>query len=76
MIESYPDEEQNELTINLLNLVWDIYGDLSGVQLANLTHQPDTPWYRAWNDTPRKKYIPNELIEQYFEKELNAATAA
>jgi uncharacterized phage-associated protein len=72
-IDSYSDKEKNALATQVLDIVWDIYGGLTGIQLANLTHQPDTPWCVVRNQ--EKAYISDELIKNFFLKELNVRSA-
>ena len=31
----------------LVERIWDIYGDYTGIQLSNLTHENDSPWTRT-----------------------------
>ena len=54
--------------------IWRIYGDLSGVHLSNMTHEPGTPWdgvYKRYNGkVPRGTDIPEEEIKSWFKKEL------
>lgn len=52
-------------TIELANKIWKIYGALSGPQLSNLTHMPDTPWDKAYKVFPRSP-ISNNLIRDHF----------
>jgi uncharacterized phage-associated protein len=61
--------EFNRAQVEAIQLVHDVYGDFSAVQLSALTHRPGTPW-----DLTRKQYglgavIPDELILDHF-KEL------
>ena len=60
-----PDKEQLEF----IQEVFDVFGDLSGIQLSAMTHQEDSPWhetYVSWGD--RKGVIPNDRIRDYFLK--------
>lgn len=45
--------------------VYEAYGDLSGVQLSNITHQTNTPWQMTYDGTMYKE-IPHDLIEDYY----------
>lgn len=53
--------------IALIEKVWEAYGGLSAYQLANLTHQANTPW-----DKVRKKWsghgalIPDKIIKKHY----------
>ena len=70
------DGEVAQLTkkqAELVDMVYDNYGDLSGNQLMFMSHRKGTPWHKVWvngktNDAP----IPNTLIHQYYEAKVNA----
>lgn len=36
--------------LQLFNEVWERFGRLSGSQLTTITHAPNTPWSKVWND--------------------------
>ena len=61
-------------TQNLLRRVWQVYGHLTGLQLSDLTHRPDTPWSiarrRPWRNNP----ISDASMREFFQKlaEVNA----
>lgn len=66
-------DANNKEIIELLDVIWEVYGRLPAYQLSNMTHLSGTPW-----DTINKKYngeIPNntdintEIIKDWFEKE-------
>lgn len=73
-IEPALSREEMEQEGRLLNLIWQTYGKLTGVQLSNLTHAPDTPWYITWQKADGRKSvtIPDDLIRDYFKSKLNA----
>jgi len=50
----------------LLRAVWDRYGDMSGQELSDLTHQPGTPWTETYFKQGRNAIIPDELIKSHF----------
>lgn len=60
----------NEDTIKVLNVVWDKYSPLSGLELSSLTHLKGTPWDQVWNknggSSRRGAIIPNDLIQQFY----------
>ena len=58
-------DEDDRNTRALCNKIWEIYGDLSGPQLSNLTHQEDTPWHQTFRPA-YKAVIDNNLIKQHF----------
>ena len=62
---------KEDLVIELLNKIWEVYGSFTAHQLSDMTHEPDTPWTRIRNrkpKTPRDAVIPNDLIQAYFKK--------
>jgi uncharacterized phage-associated protein len=69
LTEAHPiaDSDQN---IKLLNEVWKKYGNYTGVQLSNWSHEQGSPWYQTWHAKKGKDYngisIDNELIRNYF----------
>lgn len=42
------NEGSNEAFKKILNDVWETYGNYTGIELSNLTHQPETAWHKAW----------------------------
>jgi uncharacterized phage-associated protein len=73
------DPEKKNL-MRFLEKISDTYGKMSGVQLSNLTHQPDSPWYVVWNERGGKDRkhteIPDDLIKDYFCKKITPAPSA
>lgn len=61
--------------VNLLNLVVDTYGTLSGVRLSELTHMPGTPWDVVWNYNGgcnmENAVISDNTIQTYYRNMLN-----
>ncbi len=53
-------------TIALLNKVWEVYGEFPAYQLANMTHEPDTPWAKIYSPNQRNREIPDDMIRDYF----------
>lgn len=62
------DESADEV----IERVWEVYGNYTAVQLSNLCHAHNTPWQRIAFLNPirlsRKIGIPDELIYEYFKK--------
>lgn len=56
---------EDDRTRQLLEKVWEIYGEYSGVQLSKMTHEPGTPWDQTYSNG-RKRDIPNALIRRHF----------
>ncbi len=58
----FPREERD-----VLEDVWNAYGQFSAWKLRNLTH--DEP---PWNDTPRNEVITHDALRRYFRTRVNA----
>jgi uncharacterized phage-associated protein len=59
---------------DIINRVWNKHGQLTGIQLSELTHRPRTPWYKAYVQGEGKNtLIDNDLIRQHY---LELARAA
>jgi uncharacterized phage-associated protein len=73
---SIDDVSQTSTTRKLLDLIWNGYGKLTGIQLSNLTHKPGSPWYVTWQQAHGRKNvdIPDELIREYFTSLLNGVS--
>ncbi|WP_439461859.1 Panacea domain-containing protein [Serratia quinivorans] len=50
----------------LVKSIYDTYGKLSGIQLSEFTHRPNTPWSKTW--AANEKIISNELIKDYYKR--------
>ncbi len=60
--------EKNVDFHNALNMVWDEYGNLDGVRLSTLSHEPGSPWATT---SRANDEIDNKVIKDYFSKKLN-----
>jgi uncharacterized phage-associated protein len=66
-IEYQGDFDSNET--RLLDKVFSVYGELSGPKLSHITHAPDSPWSKVWDDSKGEgSPIPDELLQEYFSK--------
>lgn len=52
---------------SVLQSVWRRYGGLSALKLSDLTHQPGTPWFVAY-ENGRDTTIANEIVRAHFLK--------
>lgn len=63
---------ESEDVISLLNKIWSVYKDYSGLELSTLTHEKDSPWDIVWNHEGGKNkmsaIIRNDLIAAYYQK--------
>ena len=63
------DLKSDQFTVLLLRKIWNVYKDYSALELAEMTHLPETPWRKARQGDLMKKFnvtINDELIRKYF----------
>ena len=58
------DDEQRDV----IEQVHEVYGDFTALQLSALTHKPGTPWDVTYREYGAGVIIPNELIQDYYER--------
>ena len=67
------NSELSKKDSELLDRIWDVYGDYDGIQLSAITHRENTPWDTVWNKQGGKyslgATIPDNIIETHY-KEL------
>lgn len=51
---------------NLIDLVWDKYGRMSGLNLSALTHIKDSPWDVTYRKFGQNAVIPKDEIRNYY----------
>lgn len=56
----------------IIDHVWGRYGGHSGEHLSKMTHEPGTPWYRAYFNRSRNAYLDNNEIRTHY---INLALA-
>ena len=66
------DERGSEI----LGLVFNAYGHLSGIQLSSLTHQDGSPWHKVYRDGVPDIEIPEHLIYEHYKGMLDAANSS
>ncbi|WP_171232993.1 Panacea domain-containing protein [Ruegeria sp. HKCCA4812] len=60
------EEELVPAEETLLQEVYEIYGDISGVGLSNLTHQAGTPWDRVYVEGISNIPISNDIVQEHY----------
>jgi uncharacterized phage-associated protein len=70
---SGPDLEDQER--EMIGQVYDIYGNLSGIQLSALTHKQGTPWAATYRPDVSNIPISNDLIAEHY-RELGRGRTA
>lgn len=70
-----PKVENEDVKKNLL-AVWNVYKNFSGIQLSNLTHSNEEPWYKIKNreDLSLKPRIDPQLIKSIYQKKVEAVS--
>lgn len=72
--EYYSLSNNGEITA-FLDKIWEVYKTYSGGQLSDLTHQPNTPWSKTWNENGGSltygAIIPNEMIKAHYKEKFN-----
>lgn len=60
--------KRDELTIKLIQKVWQVYGKYDALELSKMTHLPNTPWLEVREKNPEKANvtIDDRLIRKYF----------
>lgn len=64
--------EQDKEVSEVLNLTYDNFAIYTAWQLRQMTHEDNTPWDITQREKGLGKEIDNELIEEYFKKEIIA----
>jgi len=56
-----------------LGEIWRIYGKFTATQLSNMTHEPDTPWKKVYDEyqgrIPRNTDITQRSMRSWFDQE-------
>jgi len=66
--ENLSDEQKS-----IIERVYNTYEELNGVQLSNLTHLPNTPWDKVYNQGAGDwGIIPDALIQDFYSKKVQA----
>lgn len=56
----------------IISAVWEGYGHMTGMQLSELTHKPNTPWSVTWEHS-QFDVIPQELIAEHYKGLIEAS---
>lgn len=59
-------EDLEEIELDLIDQVYNIYGNKNGIYLSTLTHQKGTPWEAVYKNGVNGIKIPNDLIESHY----------
>lgn len=56
----------NQEESNIVNHVWAKYGKMNAHELSKMTHEPNTPWSKAYFDRGRNSELNNEEIKSHY----------
>ena len=54
----------------IVDIVYDVYKHLDGIQLSSLTHRRGTPWHQVYHPSPINIIIPNDIIQRHYSEML------
>jgi len=60
------DEKFDSEELAVIEQVYRLYGEFSGIQLSNLTHQEGSPWHSVWSIAGQNSEIPDEIIKDHY----------
>ncbi|EPK0249459.1 Panacea domain-containing protein [Serratia marcescens] len=63
---SFEAKEVDSKTVALLDMIYETYGKLSGVDLSEYTHRSGTPWSQAMEK--RENIIADTTIQDYYQR--------
>jgi uncharacterized phage-associated protein len=77
-IEKIENPQERENLKRFLDRIWQVYSRFSAAQLSNLTHENNSPWRVALDQSQgaRATVIRNDLIQRYFEDQKHDARQA
>jgi len=67
-INGGPVETLEPQVLNLIQQVYGIYGNKSGLALSRITHAANTPWSLTYSPNEFSITIPNDIIEDHYVK--------
>ena len=59
----------------VIRIVWEKYGSVSGVKLSEMTHQQNSPWFKAYM-RGRGEVLRNSEIKSHYEELAQIASKA
>lgn len=64
----FDDGDLDETECDVIDQVYDAYGDKSGMHLSRITHAKGTPWYLTYEEGSFGLTIPTDIIEDHYTK--------
>ena len=65
-IPRFEASELDDQECQLVEAVYAAYGHRTGIDLSNLTHQPNSPWSKVYKSNSLGLPISNDLIEDHY----------
>ena len=62
------DQDIDPQTNNILDQIFDIYGDMSPFKLSDITHVRNGPWYVASQRGGNYAHISDDLIKRHYDE--------
>lgn len=56
----------NNREVKIISLVWDKYRSFTGYELSQMTHQPNTPWTKAYFGRGQNAAISNRDTQEHY----------
>jgi uncharacterized phage-associated protein len=73
--KSYPIVRgDDDKTIKLLEAVWAVYKNKSGIELSKITHEEHSPWHQAYYECGENALMDNDLIKKRAEEAIQKYT--
>jgi uncharacterized phage-associated protein len=66
-------EQRHSKIKEIIQFVWETYGDMQAIELSNWTHEKGGPWDKVVHSPDyhfRNQAIPNDLIKTYFTERM------
>lgn len=67
-IPYYKEEQIKEEDAEILDMVWDKYGDFNAIQLMEMTHAEGTPWKKVYCEGCNSTISDIDIYNHYAEK--------
>lgn len=69
--DSAPKFRKSDNKFKVIDKVLSIYGELTGKELVDLSHDKDGPWAKVWSQDNTSSVIADDDILKYFRKVAN-----
>jgi uncharacterized phage-associated protein len=59
-------KELKEVDLPFLDGIWEYYHHLGEIEMIQLCHEPESPWFHTYEKSSRDVVIDNNLIERHY----------